>query len=264
MPTPLGMALLFAESFVVYSLLRYPDQKSTKKLARRLDLQKHEVNPLLTLLARKWSLNAAFRVTWVLTASGIAAADTFLGITVSLGIPAVAFFFGTVHILAAASNTQLDYRTKNTSREEMDAETYKFARSLSALDWKGRWTLLIERNAFTFVVTIISLAGIFLYLLSSAIDPTSEFSNVGAVMSNLSFVEIGAILLFFPSIFFGTITLSRRLTKFYRSGKLVGPTGPGAQYIEIPVSIAEEALNIAKSKHSSRIRVQLNATPSTP
>ncbi|TMI16843.1 hypothetical protein E6H32_10340 [Candidatus Bathyarchaeota archaeon] len=264
MPTPLGLALLFAESFVVYSLLRYPDEKSTKKLAQRVDLQKHEVNPLLTLLARKWSLNAAFRVTWVLTASIIAAADTFLGITISPGIPAVAFFFGTVHVLAAASNIQLDYRTKNTSREEIDAETYKFARSLSSLDWKGRWTLLIERYAFTFVVTIVSLAAIFLYLLSSAIDPTSEFSNVGAVISNLSSVEIGAILLFFPSIFFGSIAWSRRLTKFYRSGKLVGPAGPGGQYIEIPVSIAEEALNIAKSKQASTIRLQLNAIPSTP
>src|SRR5437016_14066056 len=97
MPTPLGLALLFAESFVVYSLLRYPDEKSTKKLAQRVDLQKHEVNPLLTLLARKWSLNAAFRVTWVLTASIIAAVDTFQGITKRLGNSAVGFYIQTVN-----------------------------------------------------------------------------------------------------------------------------------------------------------------------
>src|SRR3989442_169658 len=95
MQTPLALALLFAQSFAVYSLLRYFDEKSTRTLAKRLDLQKHEVNPLLTFLARRWSLNAAFRTTWLVIASGIAAADTFLGITVSWGIPAVAFFFGT-------------------------------------------------------------------------------------------------------------------------------------------------------------------------
>ncbi len=258
MPTPLGLALIFAESFAVYSLLRYYDEKSTKKLARRLDLQKHEANPLLTLLAKRWSLNAAFRTTWLLTASGIAAADTFLGITVSWGIPAIAFFFGTVHLLAAASNIQLDHRTRNMSREEIEAETYEFARSLSALDWKGRWTLLTERYAFTFVVTIISLAAIFLYLFSSAISSITGFSNVGAAMSNMALVEIGAVLIFFPSMFLGTVIWSRRLTKFYSLGKLGGPAGLGGKYVEIPVSIAEEAVSMAKSKNASTIRLQLN------
>jgi len=262
MQTPLALALLFTQSFSVYSLLRYFDEKSTRKLAKRLDLQKHEVNPLLTFLARTWSLNTAFRTTWLVIASGIAAADTFLGITVSWGIPAVAFFFGTVHILAAASNTQLDYRTKDMSREEIDAETYKFARSLSILDWKGRWTLFTGRYAFTFIVTIISLIAIFLYLLSSTIASTTGFSNVGAAMSNMATVEIGAILLFFPSVFFGTIAWSRRLTKSYRSGKLVEPTSSAAHYVEIPISIAEEALNIAKSKQASTIRLEINAAHS--
>ncbi|HMB66855.1 MAG TPA: hypothetical protein VKM96_02775 [Candidatus Bathyarchaeia archaeon] len=72
MPTPLGFALLFIESFAVYSLLRYLDVKSTKKLAQRLDLQKHEVNPLLTMLAKRWGINTAFRITWLVMASGIA------------------------------------------------------------------------------------------------------------------------------------------------------------------------------------------------
>jgi len=82
-------------------------------------------------------------------------------------------------------------------------------------------------------------------------------------MSNMATVEIGAILLFFPSVFFGTIAWSRRLTKSYRSGKLVGPTGPAGNYIEIPVSVAEEALNIAKSKQASTIRLERNAVPPT-
>jgi len=56
MQTPLALALLFTQSFFVYSLLRYFDEKSTRKLAKRLDLQKHEVNPLLTFLARRWSI----------------------------------------------------------------------------------------------------------------------------------------------------------------------------------------------------------------
>src|SRR5881397_1174625 len=166
MPTPLALALLFIESFAAYSLLRYFDVKSTKKLARRLDFQKHEVNPLLTMLARRWGLNAAFRITWLVMASGIASIDTFLGTLVSVGIPAAAFFFGTNHLLAAASNIQTDYLTRSMSREEIEAQTYKFARDLSSLSWKGRWTLLTKRYAFTFAGAIISLAAILLYLSS--------------------------------------------------------------------------------------------------
>ncbi|HMB66856.1 MAG TPA: hypothetical protein VKM96_02780, partial [Candidatus Bathyarchaeia archaeon] len=63
----------------------------------------------------------------------------------STGIPAAAFFFGTVHLLAAASNIQLDYLTRNMSKEEIEIQTYKFAKDLSSLNWKGRWTLLTKR-----------------------------------------------------------------------------------------------------------------------
>src|SRR2546427_10409445 len=99
MTTPLGLGIIFAESFILYSFLRYFDEKSTRKLAERLDLQKHEVNPFLTLLTRRWGLNKAFQTTWLLAATGIASADTFLGFTISWGIPAVALLFGTVHLV---------------------------------------------------------------------------------------------------------------------------------------------------------------------
>src|SRR5256885_14980729 len=118
------------------------------------------------MLAGRWGLAAAFRITWLVMASGIAALDTFLATLVSAGIPAAAFFFGTNHLLAAASNIQTDYLTRNMSREEIEVQTYKFARDLSSLNWKGRWTLLTKRYAFTFAGTIISLTAILLYLSS--------------------------------------------------------------------------------------------------
>ena len=188
-------------------------------------------------------------------------ADTFLGITVSTGIPAAAFFFGTVHLLAAASNIQLDYLTRNMSKEEIEIQTYKFAKDLSSLNWKGRWTLLTKRYAFTFAATIISLAAILLYLSSGALSYVSDFSMVAMVMSNAATVEVGALLLFFPSIFFGTLSWTKRLTKFYKSGKLAGTMGTGGRYVEVPTSVAEEALSVAKLKQASTIRLPLSALP---
>jgi hypothetical protein len=258
MPAALVSAWLFVESFSAYSFLRYFDVRSTKRLGQRLDIAKHEVNPLLTLLGRKWGFKAAFRITWVLAASVIAAADTFLGITVSTGIPAAAFFFGTMHLLAAASNTQLDYQTRNLSREEIDAGTYKFVRNLVALDRMGRWGQLLRRYAFTFALTVVSLAVIFLYVSSNLISSTIGLSNLAAAMSNAATVEIVALLLFFPSIFFGTVNWSRRLIKSYKLGRLTPVTITGGKYVEIPVSVAEEALSVAKSNGSSTLRLQID------
>lgn len=260
MPASLALGIVFVESFVLYSLLRYFDVNSTKKLAERLDIQKHEINQLLTLLARRWGLGKAFRTTWILTASSIALADALLSGTVNWGVPVIALLTGTVHLLAAGSNTELEYRTRGMSREEIEAETYEFAKQLSELAWKGRLSLLTERYAFYFVVTIISLASILLSAFSDSIAALTRSSNTGAAMSNMALVSTWALLLFFPAVFLGTILWSRRLVKFYNTGKLNGPADMGGQIVELPVSIVEQALSLAKSNQTSTISLQLNAT----
>src|SRR5207245_7837743 len=131
MLSPIATAIVFAESFTVYSLLRQFDVRSTRKLAERIDLQKHEVNPLLTFLTKRLSLNTAFRATWVLTASAIALSDTYLNTVVSWGVPAIAFIFGTIHLLAAASKTEPGKRTGNTIPPESEAPTHKIGKKRS-------------------------------------------------------------------------------------------------------------------------------------
>ncbi len=262
MPGPLTLGIAFAESFVLYSLLRYFDVKSTRKLAERLDLQKHEANPLLTLLARRWGLERAFLTTWLVTASGIAVADTFLNITVSWGIPAIALLLGTSHLLAAASNMELEYRTRNMSREQIEAETFRLAEQLSGLDWKRRLSFVTERSAFNAVVTAISLSIIFLYTLSDQVATITRSLNAGAVMTNMALVQVAALLLFFPAIFVGNVFWSRRLVKLYHSGGFEKPHETKQQYVDIPISIVEQALGLAKSNNATSIKLQLNSTES--
>jgi len=257
MLSPIATAIVFAESFTVYSLLRQFDVRSTRKLAERIDLQKHEVNPLLTFLTKRLSLNTAFRATWVLTASAIALSDTYLNTVVSWGVPAIALLFGTIHLLAAASNMELEYRTRSMSPAEIEADTYEFAKQLSGLNWKGRLSLLAERYAFNVVVTAISLVTIVGFELSDTISKLTHSSNSGAVMSNAALLNMMALLFFFPTVFFGTLIWSRRLVKFYDSGKLDPPQGHEYS-IEIPIAVAEEALNLANSKQASTIRLLLD------
>src|SRR6266702_8736923 len=91
-------AVTFAVSFVTYSGLRHFDQGSTRLVAERVDIQKHEINPLLTRLARRWGLANAFRITWFMFATGVATMDALLNTLVSFGVPAVALLFGSVHV----------------------------------------------------------------------------------------------------------------------------------------------------------------------
>src|SRR5208283_2880153 len=94
-----------ATSFVIYTLLRQFDATSTKEFAKYVDMQKHELNPLVNaLLRRGWTLN---RVLWALLflfGIPIALLDAYLNTYVLIGVPVFAFTFGAFHVVAAANN----------------------------------------------------------------------------------------------------------------------------------------------------------------
>src|SRR2546422_1132795 len=152
--------ITFVFSFFAYSMLRYLDQSSTKRLARRLDIQKHELNPLLTWLARKWGLDRAFWITYLVFAIGIAMVDVFLNTVATFGFPAAAYLFGLMHVLAAANNLELDYETRGMTKGQIESGTFGFVEELSGLSLRKGLSLLIEKYAFTFIAALLSFIAV--------------------------------------------------------------------------------------------------------
>jgi hypothetical protein len=256
----------FLWSFLFYSLFRYFDQASTRRLAEKIDLQKHEVNPLLTRLAKKWGLTWAFRITWVVFAGSIATADALLNTIANFGIPAFAILFGSVHLLAAANNIELEYQMKGSSKEQIEAETLRFARTLSELDWWSQTKLLTEKYAFNFVAAALSLTIYISIVYSDVIGKLTHSTIGGNALYNMGMFELFGFLMFFPALFFGAIFLSRRLVKSYKKGEIGAIlTQSNSTFVDIPASIIEEALVAARSSDRSFIRINLgsNATHET-
>ena len=103
LPTLFGFT--FVVSFATYSILRHFDVDSTKAFSKYLDMEKHEVNPLVNwLLKRGLSLNRSFTVMLFLFGVPIALGDAMLNTYLALGVPLFAWLFGCLHVIASANN----------------------------------------------------------------------------------------------------------------------------------------------------------------
>jgi len=249
--------ITFVVSLFTYSLLRYTDQSSTKKVAKRLDIQKHEINPLLTWLAKKWGLDNAFRITFVIFALGVASTDVVINTPAIFGFPAVALFTGTLHALAATSNLELDYETKGLTPEQIEARTFRFAQQLSSLTPRARVFLLLEKYAFTFFVAVLSVIVFVFIRFGDSIAQLTNRPVLGAAMFNMALVILFSLLLFYPSLLMGILIWSRRLVDMFRKGQLQNP-GPAANYIDMDVSVLKEALETAIANNAPTIRIQVD------
>jgi hypothetical protein len=261
MVSQLAYLLTFTWSFLFYSLFRSFDQASTKRLAEKIDLQKHEINPLLTRLSKKWGLAWAFRITWVVFAGAIATLDALLNTIGNFGIPALAVLFGSVHLLAAANNIELEYRMKGSSKDQIEGETLRFAQMLSGLDWWSRTKLLTERYAFNFIAAALSLMIYISIVYSDLIGKLSHSIINGNALYNMGMFELFGFLMFFPTLFFGTILLSRRLVKSYKKGEFgTVITQSNPMSVDVPAAIIEEALAAARTSNLSFVRFNLSSS----
>src|SRR3989442_11130688 len=112
----------FALSFITYTLLRQPDEHTTSKLAERLDIERHEVNPTITWLAKRLGLKRTLLATWLVIGLALATADTYLEQTIPLTLPLFALIVGFAHVLAAANNTRVGYLLDSLGIEEFERQ----------------------------------------------------------------------------------------------------------------------------------------------
>ena len=245
--------IIFALSLTAYSSMRYFDVRTTRELAEQLDLERHEINPLMVRLAKRFGLDGAFRITWVLFAVPIGIADVLLNAYISVNLPVFAFIFGFTHLLAAANNVEVAYTLKHSSVEEVEARTTELAAELKALSPVGRVKLILERNAHTFVTAVFSLVIIIDLYYANIIANITGLSFLAITMPNAGTVTLIALLLYFPSVALGLVIMSNRLARLPST-----TAAKKAEGLEIDVKIAEAALAIAKKNGSNTILLQID------
>jgi len=257
--------LTAAESVVTYSILRLPDQASTAALAKRMDLQTHEINPILTFLARRYGLKRSFQITWIVFALGIALADVALNTVASFGIPVIALFFGTTHWLAAAHNVELDYNTEGLTPDEVRDHDREFVVKLRSLDWRGRLALLFKKDIFTVMAAVLCVIVLVMVETAPLMGAlTGHPSTTATIYAGAVVLALG-FLAYFPSVILGTLVWARRVSKVPSPagdanvirGEDGSPCTPSSgRYVEISVGVVEAALSEAKANGADTIRLE--------
>jgi len=85
--------IAFMYSLAVYSCFQSFDIFSTKLALSKLEVEKHEINPLLVFLKKRFGLNVSFLLMWLIIANLVAVLDAFYVQNV-LGFPMACYFFG--------------------------------------------------------------------------------------------------------------------------------------------------------------------------
>ena len=256
-------ALTFTESVIVYSILRLPDQLTTAALAKKLDLQLHEVNPVITSMAKRIGLSRTFIVTWVVFAALVGTMDTVLNSVARFGIPIAALFLGTTHWLAAGHNLELEYRTEGISPNERRKQEREFVEKLQNSNRRGRLGLLFKKDIFTVMAAILCL----IVLLSALFAPllgawTGRPSATLTIYASALVLALG-FMSFFPAVVIGTLIWARRISKSQPPGESEDavpsqveespPAPSGLRRVEVPVDLVESSLAQAKAEGAASI-----------
>ena len=245
--------IIFAFSICAYSLMRHFDVKSTRVLAAKLDLEKHEMNPLMVRLAKRFGIDSAFKITWAIFAIPIAIADVILNSVWSVNLPVFAFVFGFTHLLAAANNIEIAYTVRHSTTEEVERRTMDLAAELRALNWTGRMKLLMERNAFTFLTAVYSLIIIIDLYYAGVIANITGLSYLTVAMPNAGNVALLSLLIYFTSVAIGLYLMSNRLAKMPPEKTVARPQG-----FEVDIGIVEEGLQLARSRSATTVLFQID------
>jgi hypothetical protein len=245
-------AIILVFSIAVYSVLRYFDVRTTRTLAEQLDFEKHEMNPLMVRLAKRYGVDRAFRMTWILFASAIGIGDVILNNLIPIGVPVFAYIFGSTHLLAAANNIEVAYTLNHSTKDEVEKRTMELAAELRSLSWGGRIKLVMERNAFTFVTAVFSLLIITDLYYAAPIAKVTGLSFLAVTMPIAGTIVLISLLLYFPSVALGLILMSNRLARLGGN-----PPPAKAEGLELDVTVVERALQIAKLNGSKTIVLQV-------
>jgi len=260
----------FATSFGLYFLMRRFDVWSTKEFAKYVDMQKHEVNPLVNaLLRRGWTFDQVMTFTLFLFGIPIATLDASFNTYIFFGVPAFAFLMGCFHMVAAASNTGGLQRLKRMSKEEIKEEEDDwlcFASMVQKASWAGKVRMTLERDAFGFWMTImfvfaygslyysVSVAGIVpvLNVFHSSGYPVYSYFGMGWL---LSFALLG----YYPLKAISTVVMTMRYSKMAKKDELSGamPSEPALGWMDVTVAQLEDALKLAKANGVDSVRLSI-------
>jgi len=264
----------FVASFATYFILRHFDVDSTKAFSKYLNMEKHEVNPLINwLLKRGLSLDQSFTLMLFLFGIPIALGDALLNTYLALGVPLFAWSFGCLHIIASVNNYGYLPKLKRMSPEEIreeEADMFAFAMEFGKANLKKKVVMLWDRKRFDLSMTFLSIVAFASIYGSVAVVGFVQvellFLNQGYYV--LSFFNMGwilafALLAYYPVRVMAEITMANRY--YHLSKGIVTQVGiqngsSSSGWVDIPADQLKNALRIADENNSEVVRIWLGST----
>lgn len=266
----------FVMSFAIYYTLRHFDTASTRAFSKYLDMEKHEVNPLINwLLKRGLSLNRSFTLMLFLFGIPIALGDAALNTYLTLGVPFFAWSFGCLHIIASANNygylPKLERMNPQEIREE-EADMFAFGMEFGKANLRKKVVMLWDRKRFELIMTSLSIIAFALiyYSITTVGLVSIELLLLDHGFYVLSYFNMGSVLAFallayYPMRVLAEITMAYRYYHLSKANGFVARVGiqdklSSSGWADIPVDQLKNALKIADEKNSKVVRIWLGST----
>jgi hypothetical protein len=266
----------FVMSFAIYYILRQFDTASTRAFSKYLDMEKHEVNPLINwLLKRGLSLERSFTVTLFLFGIPIALGDALLNTYLALGVPLFAWSFGCLHVIASANNygylPKLERMNPQEIREQ-EADMFAFSMEFGKANLRKKIVMLWDRRRFEVIMTFLSIIAFALiyYSITTVGLVSIELLLFHHGFYVLSYFNMGsilalALLTYYPMSVLAEITMAYRYYHLSKANGFVARVGiqdklSSSDWVDIPVDQLKNALKIADEKNSKVVRISLGST----
>lgn len=255
------VAAIFVLSFLTYTILRQFDERSTEKLAKVIDLQKHEVNPTITWLARRMGLKKAMRLTWLVIAFSVATADAYVNASFPYGVPIFALVIGFGHVLAAANNKHVAYVVEKMGVEEFEREHDKRMRELAKLTFWGKMRQIFRSDPASVlmlvaVVPLVAAMGYSMVATELFTVVTSPYKLL-IIPINAALCFVIAMLVIQPAFALAPLIISRRYSGKSGSDGSHMDQANGTVSIEVPVPVVVKALESAQKDGETVVKISI-------
>jgi hypothetical protein len=253
------IVVAYLYSLAVYTCFQHLDILSTKLVLSKLDVEKHELNPLLVFLKKKVGIRAAFWVMWLLIANSIAAFDAFYIQTI-FGFTLACFFVGMFHLFAAFNNLQIYFETQFVGADNVERNTSFLIQELKKRSRSGKIVLLLKLNSFNLFLSIFGVATL---VLSTRLLETLQFRFSAPISVFLLYfppMMILALILFTPYKVLGMLFIcKRRLDKPAPISTADSDLQEHQAHtlVSLPVDILEAALKKAKANNAKHVQFSL-------
>jgi len=202
----------FVSSVALYSLLRVFDVWSTKQCLSKLDPEMHEINPIVAPLVKKIGFNKTMIITWVPFALVIASLDAMYAYPM-VGIPILWLLFGLFHVIVAANNLEIYFRTRIFGAEAIEENTRRTIRILKNLPLVGKISFLMKTNVLNLFFTLYGIGALVLFSVLLSVVNVSSKGPIPILLFVGPPIMILDLIMFFPVMVFGALIISLRRIK---------------------------------------------------